>query len=327
LDFTRFDAATQDALDRYHFNLFVLPIEGSALGSLTDPGRIGPFEAGTPGYEILLGSYLRQLQDHIEAKGWLDKAFIYWVDEPSRTNFPLVRTGMSELHKYAPKLARMLTVQPEPELYGSVDIWCVLTPNYNETRAHERQAQGEQVWWYICCQPHAPYVAEFIDHPAIEPRLWLWQTWKYGVQGILIWETCFWNKPGAAPDKRQNPWTDPMSWSNDAGATFGNGDGRLLYPPDRDPVAGKPPVLGGPVDSIRWEMLRDGIQDYEYLYMLRQKVEAAQSRGDRSATVNAAAALLSVPPEITSDMTTFTSDPRVLLTQREKIARTIESLH
>ena len=171
-------------------------------------------------------------------------------------------------------------------------------------------------------------VTEFIDHPGTELRLWPWQSWQYGVQGILIWATTYWTSGSAfPPPKVQDPWTDPMSWSNDAGATFGNGDGRLLYPPDRDPVAGKPPVLGGPVDSIRWEMLRDGIQDYEYLYMLRQKVEAAQSRGDRSATVNAAAALLSVPPEITSDMTTFTSDPRVLLTQREKIARTIESLH
>ena len=52
-----------------------------------------------------------------------------------------------------------------------------------------------------------------------------------------------------------------------SGGPWGNGDGRLLYPPRR----GKPfeAVVEGPVGSIRFENLRDGFEDREYLLMLR----------------------------------------------------------
>jgi hypothetical protein len=63
----------------------------------------------------------------------------------------------------------------------------------------ERRNAGEEVWWYVCTGPRAPYVGLFIDHPGTEMRVWLWQTWKYGVQGILIWETTWWHNPFAYP--------------------------------------------------------------------------------------------------------------------------------
>jgi len=334
LDFTQFDTAMDAALARYHFNTFQLPIQAMGGGTFDarNEGRIGPYAMGSPEYETLFASYARQLQDHMEAKGWLDKAYLYWFDEPAPKDYAFVRDGMERIHKYAPKLARMLTVQPVPDLYGAVDTWCMLTPNFDEVRAHERQAAGDRLWWYICCGPKAPYVTEFIDHPAIEPRLWLWQTWKYGIQGILIWETTYWNSPTAYPNSLQNPWTDAMSWVEGYHSTvgaripWGNGDGRYLYPPNRDPANNKAPIIDGPVDSIRWEMLRDGMQDYEYFYMLQQKVNAARARGDHSAKIDAATALLDVPAQITSGMTTFSTDPQPLLRRRDKIAEAIESL-
>lgn len=44
-----------------------------------------------------------------------------------------------------------------------------------------------------------------------------------------------------------------------------NGDGRLLYP--------NPAGSGPPVNSIRWELIRDGVEDYEMLYSLRERVK------------------------------------------------------
>ena len=66
---------------------------------------------------------------------------------------------------------------------------------------------------------------------------------------------------------------------------WGNGDGRFIYPPEAAADANPAnPVLDGPVDSIRWEMLRDGIEDYEYFVILsvsltkNGKVTAEQAR-------------------------------------------------
>lgn len=334
VDFSQFDAAMEAALARYHFTTFRLPLEGMGHGTFVnrDPGHVGPYQFGTAEYDTLMGSYLGQLQSHMEAMGWLDKAVVAWFDEPQPKDFSFVHNGMVFLHKYAPKLNRMATVQPAPELYGDVDTWCPLTPRFDADVARDRQKAGDRIWWYICTNPKAPYVTEFIDHPAIEPRMWLWQTWKYGVQGLLIWNTNYWTSGSAYPDSRQDPWADPMSWEVGYNAPigahipWGNGDGRFLYPPVGDPASRSDPMLQGPVDSLRWEMLRDGMQDYEYFWMLREKVNAARARGANTPDVANAEALLQVPSEITSDMTTFTTDPEALLAQRDRIARAIESL-
>ena len=62
---------------------------------------------------------------------------------------------------------------------------------------------------------------------------------------------------------------------------WGNGDGRFLYPPEAAAapgLSGPDPVIAPPVSSIRWEMLREGIEDYEYLCLLRELL--AKKRGD-----------------------------------------------
>src|SRR5208283_1973340 len=95
--------------------------------------------------------------------------------------------------------------------------------------------------------------------------MWLWQTWKYGVQGILIWDTDWWTSPSRFTDSPQNPWEDPMSYSDPAPGTWGNGDGRFFYPPNHGRNDGRTTeYAGGPVDSLRWEILGEGVQDWEY---------------------------------------------------------------
>jgi hypothetical protein len=56
----------------------------------------------------------------------------------------------------------------------------------------------------------------------------------------------------------QNPWTDVRLFG-------GNGDGTLFYP-------GRPSRIGGladiPIESIRLKLIREGMEDYEYLALL-----------------------------------------------------------
>jgi hypothetical protein len=333
VDFSEFDKAAEYYLDRMGFNAFVLPIEGMGGGTFYEryAGEFGGFKAGTPEYERLWGDYVRQLETHLREKGWLDKAYVYWFDEPEPRDYEFVIEGMQRLKRHAPGIRRMLTEQPEPPLYGHVDLWCGLTPEWTREKAEERKKAGEEVWWYICTGPRAPYIGLFIEHPGVEMRLWGWQTWQYGIQGILIWETTWWTSPTAFPDKLQNPWEDPMSYVSGYGVPqgtkqfWGNGDGRFLYPPRRDPNGQHPPAIEPPSSSVRWENLRDGVEDYEYFVILQKQIERLRGKAPES-LLKEAEKLLEVPEHISKDLTHFTTDPRPLLEHRRKIARMIERL-
>jgi len=90
-------------------------------------------------------------------------------------------------------------------------------------------------------------------------------------------------------------------------------------------ASGPDPVIAPPVTSLRWEMLREGIEDYEYLYLLRDLVAQRRTRLTPE-RVRQLESLLEVPPSITRDMTTFTTDPAPLYARRAQIAQAIESL-
>lgn len=335
VDFTKFDAAAARWLDDAGFTTFRLPLRGMGGGTFHSRslGRLEGFQEGTPEHARLFADYLGQVEQHLRSRGWLGKAYTYWFDEPDRKDYEFVVAGNKRIHAAAPGLRRMLTEQPEPELLGHVEIWCGLTPEWTPEKVRARRAAGESVWWYICTGPKAPYVTEFIDHPGTELRLWPWQSWQYGVDGILVWATIYWNSGAAFPaPKLQDPWTDPMSYVS--GYDFkpgqvgywGNGDGRFLYPPRPSAETNREPILDGPINSLRWENLRDGMEDYEYFWLLQQAVERVQAKRGGSDLLKQARALLTVPPEISTDLTHFTADPRPMLEHRDRVARMIERL-
>ncbi len=329
MDFSDFDRAAHHYLDDLGFNSFVISFQGLGGGRAPnyDAGSFGGFGPETPEYDELMRQYGEQLQDHLEKNDWLSKAYVYWYDEPTTKDYPFVVRGMDILHKYAPKLKRMLTAPIVPELEGQVDLWCPITPDFSPPEGAARQKQGEEVWWYICTRPKEPFAGLFIDHSAIELRIWLWQTWKYGVQGILIWDTSWWTGPLRFKDHSQDPWQDAMSYMVDPPGYLGNGDGRFFYPPKRDPIDNvTKQSASSPVDSIRWEMLGEGEEDWEYFNILARLVHEAESKGVYSPLIQHAKELLSMPGDICSDMTHYTTDPQLLYRYRARIARVIEAL-
>ncbi len=203
LDFSAFDKAAAKYLDGMGFTSFRLRVTGLGGGTFHSrhKGSIGGFAQGTPEYDDLMGKYLGQLEAHLREKGWLDEAYVYWFDEPSPKDYEFVKNGMATLDRCGPGLTRMLTEQIEPELIGSVDLWCPLTASYDEKLCKERQQKGEHIMWYVCTGPKAPYATLFIDHPAVDFRIWLWQTYQYDVEGILIWTSNYWTSSAAYPGK------------------------------------------------------------------------------------------------------------------------------
>lgn len=337
VDFSAFEPAMTRAIERYGFTGFRLHIQGMGGGtfhSRYEP-RIGEYGEDTPEYQAMFANYVQQLEDFLAERGWLDMAYVYWFDEPAPADYEFVANGMRRLKKHAPRLRRMLTEDPgDNVLAGLVDIWCPVSYNYDDEQAEKRRALGERLWWYICTGPKAPYCTLFIDHPATELRVWHWQTWQRGIVGTLVWQSNYWTSSAAFPDQPQDPYEDPMGYvsgySTPRGVKrfWGNGDGRFLYPPLAASVPGKSgdqPVIQPPVSSIRWEMIREGVEDYEMLYLLRQLLD------DRRSTLsdeqwNAWQDLLRVPSSITSDMTTFTTDPTPIYERRRAVAQAIEAL-
>jgi hypothetical protein len=306
---------------------------GGTFHDRVDP-KIGKFGEDTPEYQAMFSSYVKQVEEHLREKGWLDAAYVYWFDEPAPKDYQFVRSGMERLKRYAPGLTTMLTEQPCNELAGPVDVWCPVTPNYDPAAADGRRAAGDRFWWYVCTGPKAPYSTLFIDHPATELRVWLWQTWQRDVRGILVWSSNYWTSSAAFPDQPQDPYDDPMGYrsgySTPRGvkAFWGNGDGRFVYPPTAAAVpgaSGPDAVIAPPVSSIRWEMLREGIEDYEYLHLLHELLAKHREKlaADEIGRIDA---LLQVPESITSDMTTFTTDPAPIYARRRAIAEAIEQL-
>ena len=336
-DWTAWDRAMERTIDYYHFNSFRLSIPGLGGGSFhsrREPQLLG-FSEDTPHYKAAFNTYCHELQKHLRSKGWLDEAYVYWFDEPAPRDYEFVMNGFRKLKNAAPDINRMLTEQIEPKLVGGPNIWCPISYNYKHEPAEQRRQHGEKFWWYVCTGPKAPYCTLFIDHPGTELRVWLWQTWKRRIDGILVWQTNYWTSSAAYPDRErpQNPYEDPMGWRSGYSTPkgnkkpWGNGDGRFIYPPlaaaDAHPAA---PVLDGPVDSIRWEMLRDGIEDYEYLVILERLLKVKK---DKLTTQQRQkyAAFLEVPEAITKDMTNFTKDPAPIEARRNQIARAIAKLN
>ena len=99
-----------------------------------------------------------------------------------------------------------------------------------------------------------------------------------------------------------------------------------MYPPEAA-ASGRPheAVLAGPVDSIRWEMLRDGVEDYEYFAILKRLL-AERGTSLSPAERQQYEALLQVPAAVSADLTRFTADPAPIEMHRDQLARAIEAL-
>lgn len=334
LDFTEMASAAKRYFDEYGFSAFRLNLKGLGGGNYyaRRSGNFEGFDEGTPEYEKLFERYLTNLERGLDSLGIVDKACIYWFDEPGKNDYGFIHETNARIKKYAPKLKPFLTENLTGfDISDVTDISCTIWHLINQDKIKSMEERGQEYWSYLCCGPKSPYITEFIDHDAVNMRAWLWGSYKYHLRGVLIWATTYWNSPSASPvGYLQNPWQDPMSWVTGDGTPqgtqnmWGNGDGRFFYPMNRDPNGpDKSTLIGEPIPSIRLEFLRDGIEDYEYLVMLESLVAKHKAK----AASNGSKKLLEVPESILTDIKTFNKDPRAILQQREKLAKAIEKLN
>jgi len=331
LDFTEFDKAARKYLDGFGFSGFRFGVPGLAK---TSKGIYEGFVSGTPEYKKLMKLYLKTVQDHLEENGWLGKEYLYWADEPDHEHYKFVREGMETIYEAAPKLTRFITENnPGPEIMDVTEIGCPVLYQVNPEKVKELSGTGRKFWSYLMCWPKEPHLNLFIDSYAINMRMWLWISYKYHLEGILIWKLNQWNgAAGAAPNGMvQNIWEDPMTYKagwgtpRNSAPEYGNGDGMLMYPPNRDPNNDKSKYITGPVPSLRLEILREGLDDYDYMIMLEKCVKEA--RPDQKALVEKAKKLLDFGTEVLASDRMYSKDPEILMKYRNQMGKLLENFY
>lgn len=248
---------------------------------------------------------LKQANDFVVKHQLQGRAFVHLSDGPLEPSWPRLLETMQTWKTLAPDIPVLVTTFGlMPFLPDALDWWGVQTQvldTVNNRMILERIAAGKEVWWFVDEMPPRPYANFLLDFAAIEHRILFWQTWALGIRGMHYWSVNF-AEPG------ENPYTNLLD------TTPVNGDGVLVYPgPD------------GPVNSIRWETIRDGLEDYDYLALFAERRRALAQKGGNEALlkrVDAAYDLKTLVPDLVS----FSRDPQVLLKKRIEIANLIDEM-
>ncbi len=217
----------------------------------------------------------KQLIERLIKNGHFRKGYFYVYDEPvKKDQYEEAIKKCEFLKKIEPQVRITIPVYTNPDwdqnlrssdlLQGLVNIWCPNShyldiSNWLREYLKKRKNAGETYWWYVCCGPGAPYANFFVDMQGISHRILFWQQKMEGIDGLLYWSTTYWNPEQGCPD----PWESMMTF-RDINPKM-RGDGSLLYP-------GKKVGVDGPVSSIRLEIIRDGIEDFEYLTLAEQRL-------------------------------------------------------
>ena len=203
--------------------------------------------------EVVLRAFLRAVERHLASRGLLDRFVIHVADEPTRYNYRSWRNLSRFIHSAAPRLRRIEANQT-PELDNEIEISVPQLDSLGQAmnRYKEKQQKfGNELWFYTCMYPTGSFANRFIDYPLIKTRLLPWIAARYGLTGYLHWGYNYWSK---------RPFEDVERSGLPPGDSF------IVYPGQ-----------DGPLSSLRWEMLREGIEDYECLRLLSEQHGARES--------------------------------------------------
>lgn len=157
---------------------------------------------------------------------------------------------------------------------------------------------AKNIWTYYCCGPGEPWPNRFIEYLPIRWRIFSWLCFQKRIPGFPHWGYNYWR----GTSKRViNPWDDTSCHR------YGGGDPCIVYPPRDNGMLKQQIVIG----SIRWEIIREAMEDFEYLKMTRELAES----GDKEAR----AILAEVGRSIVPDWTTYTRDWRRMDSLRERM--------
>jgi Domain of unknown function (DUF4091) len=205
-------------------------------------------------------------------------------------------------------VANLVTMKPIPELYddgsgtgrSAVDIWGLLPIMYDtaSTGVSTVLQKGDRVWSYNALVQDGYSPKWEIDFAPINYRIQPgFINQSLGLTGLLYWRIDLWT---------DDPWNNVETYSTNDGTriSYYPGEGMLVYP-------GEQVGIEGVVPSMRLKWLREGVEDYEYIEILKRR-----GRGDWA---------LAVARGVGADWAHWTYDPNVLELTRRQLGEAIAS--
>lgn len=342
-DFSNFEGMLEFVVDSMNFNAFNIrfPVFAKSFAKGVDVTEIPGISWESDDYGVLLKKQWDEISRYMDTQydDWLTKAYSYWIDEPNPLTYTKLLKGLQhQINAYGDALINdralpgmaVYNHNPDPseskkdvpgiEMYDLITHLGPQIDHYTRDREFVTDKQYDKMWWYICTVPKAPYANVFIDHAGVEHQILSWMAYKYDSKGLFYW-TVNYNKTASG----NNPWDDPSSVSGN-NEMWGNGDGRLLYPPKAcyDDAITTPITDTPPITSIRWDLLREGLEDYEYLHKL--ETMAAKLPGGHPLRIEANE-LLTIDEELVRDLEEYSQKADPLKSRRISIALCIEKMN
>ncbi|HPT96981.1 MAG TPA: DUF4091 domain-containing protein [Armatimonadota bacterium] len=289
LDFTNFDREARRYFDErqvfsaFNFAPYILrhkTVDGKreAYLAFTDSNRVtidGLLPDGTlnPVFEKAVVSFFRQVGAHLAEKGWLDRAVYYVTDEPPDSDTDLIKQVCLLVRRGDPRIRTALTYDPanRPRLAevqengrSLISLWIPYVSFYREEVAAAERAKGAEYWLYDVKETC------LISHSGERNRGMFWDVWRRDAHGYLYYLATYWGRDAT-------PWDRPSFLLPGVTYQYRHGDGYFFYPPRRqyDP---DPPILDTVVRSIRWELMREGAEDFDTLRILERLTDQAEKR-------------------------------------------------
>ena len=334
-DFTEFDKAADLYFNVLKFPHAYTPWHFYLFGWGHPPGKkFGeePYEGAhpyadanrsqlRPEFKRAYQACLRVYWQHLKEKGWDKKVVLYISDEPYFSQKHIIdqmKALCAMIHGVDPAIPiYSSTWHHVPEWDNSLDVWGIGHYGIVAPQQMERlRAADKRVWWttdgQMCLD--TPYCA-------IE-RLLPHYCFQYNAEAYE-----FWGIDWLTYNPYEYGWHSYINQSGQPGESswvrYPNGDGFLVYP-------GGPIGHNGIVSSVRLEQAREGVEDYEYLYLLRSLITAAKAAGrDASAGEKAlalASQLVTIPNAGGRYSTKILPNPNVVFAVKEAVARAIEGL-
>jgi hypothetical protein len=219
------------------------------LDTRTDTYRTARMNVGDPLWQEIWRVFLPVLRRHLIEKGWFEISILGFDEKP--------KDIMQMIFEFVTEVAPDFQINssggyPGNERKWGDEIGFNLQQITNKTswikieplvkRLHA--IKDRYVTLYTACTPRYPNT--FLFSQLRESRLMPWLARKYGFDGYGRW---------AVNIYPEDPWKQPQF-------IWASGDMFFVYP-------GK----NGPLDSMRWELLRQGIQDYEALNLAWEMAE------------------------------------------------------
>ncbi|HOJ34801.1 MAG TPA: DUF4091 domain-containing protein [Candidatus Hydrogenedentes bacterium] len=257
-------------------------------------------------FEPYVEALLKAVHAHLKERGWAERYVQHIADEPVKANESSWTYRAVKVREWMPGVPIIDAVMLDG-LKGYIDI---RVPQIQEITPEFERVPGESLWSYVCLSPKGIYPNRFVDYPLIRNRILFWLSWSMRLEGFLHWGYNYWQTwPEVPVAVDVSPWLDAT--------------GASIYVQDRSPLPAGDPFIVYPgrnsiCSSMRWEDVRNGMEDFEYLYLLEQAITKSHSRLSRSVQQEAQRLLARVRDELAPSPVRHTHDAELLLSIREQ---------